>query len=55
MRQYEFSEVPKTLTNKFKSIADLYDKYKDDRETSLIKYLNYMQMSGKFLVKRSLW
>ena len=35
MQQYEFSEVPKALADKFKSRVDLYDKYKDDRETSL--------------------
>ena len=35
MKQYEFSEVPLTSTDRFKSIAELYDKYKNDRETSL--------------------
>ena len=35
MQQYEFSEVPQTYTNKCKSITELYDKYKNDRETSL--------------------
>ena len=35
MKQYEFSKVPRTSTNRFKSRAKLYDKYKNDRETSL--------------------
>ena len=28
MQQYEFSEVPQTSTDRFKSRAELYDKYK---------------------------
>ena len=39
MKQYEFSEVPKTSVDKFKSRGILYDKYKNDRETSLDEYL----------------
>ena len=35
VQQYKFSEVPKASSDKFKSIFELYDKYKDDRETSL--------------------
>ena len=34
MQQYEFLEIPETSTDKFKTIAELYDKYKNDRETS---------------------
>ena len=39
MQQYEFSKVPHTSTYMFKSKAELYDKYKNDRETSLDEYL----------------
>ena len=35
MWQYELLEVPQTSTDKFKSRAELYDKYKNDKETSL--------------------
>ena len=35
VQEYEFSEVLETSTNKFKPRADLYDKYKNDREIPL--------------------
>ena len=51
MQQYEFSEVPETSTDKFKSRDDLYDKYKNDRETSLDEslklYVYVMKISSK--------
>ena len=35
MRQYEFSEVPQTFSDNFKYGAELYDKYKNEKKTSL--------------------
>ena len=35
VQEYKFLEVPETSTDKFKSIVDLYDKYKDDKDIPL--------------------
>ena len=35
VNEYAFSEVPEASTDKFKSIADLYDKNNDDKVISL--------------------
>ena len=35
MQQYEFLEILKTSTDKFKSKEELYDRFQNDRETSL--------------------
>ena len=56
MQQYEFSEVPRTSTDRFNSIDELYDKYKNDRETSIDEYLKlYADVREKFPVKIFLW
>ena len=51
MQQYEFSEVLETSNDNFKSKSDLYDKYKNDRETSLDEclklYVYVMKISSK--------
>ena len=51
MQQYEFSEVPKTSIDKFKSRAELYDKYKNNRDASLDEsmklYVDVRKISNK--------
>ena len=51
MKQYEFSEFPRTSTDSFNCRTELYDKYKSDRETSLDEsfqlYLDVRKISNK--------
>ena len=51
IKQYEFFEVPKASTNKFKSRVELYDKYKNNRETYLDESLKLYADVRKFSSK----
>ena len=38
VKEYAFLETPEGYTNKFKSRAELYDRYRDNKETTLDEY-----------------
>ena len=53
VKEYAFFETPKGSTNKFKSRDELFDKYKDNRATSLDEslnlYVDVINISSKYV------
>ena len=53
IKEYAFSETPKDCTSQFKTRAELFDKYRDDKQVatneSLKLYVDVKKLSNKYV------